>query len=110
MGVAGPQKRRDQVPALAVEDEQRMVDVLAVVAVVVAAFLLAVGGVVGCVEVQKNLIWSAVLLSLPEVKLEEDFGYLAARASRGRILHPRDGTLARKRGAALGKCAAGELQ
>jgi len=46
VGVAGPKERRDQVPAVAVEDEQRMVDVLPIVAVVVAPFLLPVGGVV----------------------------------------------------------------
>ena len=36
---------------------KRMVDVLAVVAVVVGAFLLSVGGVVGRVEVQEHLLW-----------------------------------------------------
>jgi len=38
-------------PALAVEDEERMVHMLLVVAVVVAAFLLSVSGIVGRVEV-----------------------------------------------------------
>ena len=110
VGVARPQKRPDEVPALAIEDEQRMVHVLALIAVIVRTFLFSVSRIVGCVEVQKHLIWSAVLLPLREVELKEDFGDLAARAPRGRILHPRDGRLARKSGAALGKCAAGELQ
>ena len=56
MGVSRPQKRRDQVPALPVEVEKRMVDVLAVVAVVVTALPLAVGGVCGRVEVQEYLL------------------------------------------------------
>jgi hypothetical protein len=41
MGVARPQERTDKVPTLAVEDEQGVVDVLLVVAVVVASFLIA---------------------------------------------------------------------
>ena len=47
MGVARPQERRDQVSALAVEDEQGVVHVLPVVAVVEGALLIAMGGVVG---------------------------------------------------------------
>ena len=47
VGVARPQKRRYEVPRLPVEDEQGMVQVLLVVAVLVAPFLLAVGGICG---------------------------------------------------------------
>ena len=98
-------------PALAVEDEQRMVDALPVVAVVVGAFLLPVGGVVCGVEVQKHpLRRSAAFLSLSEVEFEEDSGYLVARAYRGRVLHPRDGRLAGKLCSALGQRAAHHLQ
>jgi hypothetical protein len=46
VGVSGPEKRRYEVPTLAVEDEQRMVHMLPIVAVVVRAFLLSVSGVV----------------------------------------------------------------
>jgi hypothetical protein len=72
VGVACPQKRRDQVPALAIEDEQQMIHVLPIVAVVVAPFLLSVGGVVCGVEVQKHPLRGASPLSLLEVKFEED--------------------------------------
>ena len=51
MSVARPQERADQMPALAVEDEERMVHMLLVVAVVEAAFLLSVSGIVGRIEV-----------------------------------------------------------
>ena len=41
-------------PALAIDDEQRRVHVLPKVAVVVTTFLLPVGGIVCCVEVQEH--------------------------------------------------------
>ncbi len=91
-------------PALTVEDEQRMVDVLAVIAVIEGAFLLSVYRIVGGVEVQKDLLWSAIALPLSKVGLEEDFGYLAARAFVRRVLKSREGRLARQIGAALGQC------
>jgi hypothetical protein len=62
-------------PALAVEDEQGMVDVLAVVAVVEGAFLISVSGIVGRVKVHEHPLRGTVLLPLREVKLEEDLGY-----------------------------------
>ena len=64
MGVARSQERRDQVPALAVEDEQGMVHVLPIVAVVVASLLIAVGGISGRVEIQDYPLRSAVLAPL----------------------------------------------
>ena len=82
-------------PRVAVEDEQGVVYMLLEVAVVVRAFLITVGGVVRGVEVQKHFIWRALLLPLLQIELEEDLGYLVARASGGRILHPTDGRLAR---------------
>jgi hypothetical protein len=89
-------------PALAVEDEQGMVDVLAVVAVVEGAFLIFVSGIVRRVKVHEHPLRGTVLLPLREVKLEEDLGYPVARAPRGRVLHPGDGRLAGEIGAALG--------
>src|SRR5215212_8422406 len=61
MSIASPEERRDQMATIAVEDEQGMVYVLLMVAVVVGALLLAVDRVVGRVEVQKHLIWRTVL-------------------------------------------------
>src|SRR5829696_3237645 len=110
MGVSRPQKRRDEVPAFSVEDDQRMVDVLPIVAVVVTVFLFSVDGICGCIEVQKHFLRSAVLPSLVQVAFEEDLGYLAARAPGGRVLHPTDGRLAGEIGAALRQRAAGELE
>lgn len=52
MGVSRPQQRRDEMPRLAVEDEQRIVHMLTVIAVVVRAFLLSVSGICGRVEVK----------------------------------------------------------
>ncbi len=47
MGVSRPKERREKMSRLAVEDEKRMIHVLAVVAVVMAPLLIAVGGVSG---------------------------------------------------------------
>lgn len=51
MGVSRSEKRRHEVSRLAVEDDERMVHTLALITVVVAVFLLSVGGIVGRVEV-----------------------------------------------------------
>jgi hypothetical protein len=67
---------------------------LLVVAMIVATFLIAVSGICGGIEVQKDLLRSAVPAPLCEVELKEDFGYPVARASCGRILRPADGRLA----------------
>ena len=66
MGVAVPQDGREQLARPAVEDEERMVHVLAVVAVVVAAFLLSVGRIVRRVEVQEHALRGAVFAPLPD--------------------------------------------
>ena len=76
---------------LAVEDDERMVDVLPIVAVVEGAFLLSVGGICGSIKVQKYFLRSAILLPLPQIEFEEDFGYSVTRASGGRNLKPTDG-------------------
>ncbi len=110
MGVSCPQQRHYEMPALAVEDDQRMVHMLPIVAVVVTTFLIPVGGIVRRVEVQKHPLRSAARLPLSHVKLEENSGYLVARAYRGRVLHPRDGRLRGKVLAALGQRAARHLQ
>jgi hypothetical protein len=102
MGVSRSQERRDEMSALAVEDDQRMVDVLPIVAVVVTTFLFSVDWICGRIEIQKHFLRSAILLSLIEVAFEEGLGYSAARASGSRVLHPRDGRLASEIGTALG--------
>ena len=52
---AGAQDGGDELPGVAVEDQQRVVHVLAVVAVVGAAFLLPVRRVVGAVQVEHDV-------------------------------------------------------
>ena len=94
MGVAAPQQHADQMSTLAVEDAQRMVDVLLVVAVVVATFLITVGGICSRIEVQKHLLRSAIFAPLPHVESQERLSYSVARAPRGCVLEPRDGGLA----------------
>jgi hypothetical protein len=46
MSVSCPKERRYEVPTVAIEDEQGMVNVLPIVAVVVGTFLLSVSGIV----------------------------------------------------------------
>lgn len=96
MGVTPPQQRADQVSTLPVEDHKRMVDVLSVIAVVLGAFLIAVGGVVCGIEVQKHFLGNTLFASLLEVELEDGLGYSVARAPVGRVLKARDGRLARQ--------------
>lgn len=55
-----------------------MLDKLAIIAMVIAALLISVDRICGCVEVQKRLLWSAVLLSLTQVEFEEDLGHVVA--------------------------------
>jgi hypothetical protein len=70
--------------------------VLSVIAVVVGAFLIAVGGVVCGIEVQKHFLGSTLFASLLEVELEDGLGYSVAPAPVGRVLKARDGGLARQ--------------
>jgi hypothetical protein len=110
VGVARPQQRRDQVPRVAVEDEQGMVDVLLEVTVVVGAFLIAVGGVVRGIEVQHDLLRGAAFSPLSQIEFEDGSGYPVATAPRSRILRPRDGRLACQLGPVLGQGAANHLE
>jgi hypothetical protein len=63
MGVARPQERTDKVPALSVEDEQGMVHVLLVVAMVVAAFLIAMGGISAVESKSRRIFFGAPFLA-----------------------------------------------
>ena len=84
-------------PTHPVEDEQGVVDVLFVVAVVEGAFLISVGGIIGGIEIQHYPFRDALLASLFEVELEDGLGYPVARASGGSILKARDCRLACQR-------------
>jgi hypothetical protein len=67
VGVAGAQHSRDQLAALTVEDDQRMVDVLLVVAMIVAAFLFAVGRIFCGVKVEQDPLGQPSLAALLDV-------------------------------------------
>ena len=109
MSVARPKERADQVSTLTIEDQEWVVHLLSVIAMVEGAFLLSVYRIVGCIEVQKHLLGSTVLAPLFEIELEDDLGYLMAGASCGRVLEAREGRLARQILCALGQRATGEF-
>lgn len=99
---ARPEKRRDQMTTLAIEEQKWMVHVLTVIAVVEGAFLISVYRIVGRVEVKEYLLWSTVLATLPQVKFKECLGYSMAGSPGRRILQAGDGRLARQVLSALG--------
>jgi hypothetical protein len=70
VGIASSQNDRNELARLTVEDQKRMIHVLLVVAVVVGAFLLTMGRIVGRVEVQKDLARSIARASPLHVELE----------------------------------------
>ena len=62
-GVSRTQPRRQQASAVTFEDQHGMIHVLAVSAVEEAELLLAVGGIVGGVEIEQNLTTLADLVA-----------------------------------------------
>ncbi len=88
-----------------------MIHVRPVVAMVVGAFLLAVGRVIGGIEVQKDALGrTAVLHSLSDVELHECLSYPVARAGREGILKARDRRLACEVGPRLRQSATNQLE
>lgn len=83
---------------------------LAVVAVVVGALLVAVGGVVGGVEVQEDPLRRPPLGALPDVELAQGVSHPKASASIGGVLQPRHRRLAREVLAGLRQRPAHELE
>jgi hypothetical protein len=63
VSIAGPQNRCHQLARFAIKDQERMVHVLLVVAMLATAFLLAVGGLVRRVEVKQYLLRSSTFLA-----------------------------------------------
>ncbi len=110
MDGAGAQDGRDELLGVAVEDEQRMVDVLAVVAVVGAALLIAVGGVVGAVEVEQDALGRAGVLALAQVEQGKRLSQTDAGVAVDRVLHPGEGGLAGEVVAVDGALSAGQLE
>ena len=71
VGGAGQHDRDDRLAGLAVEGQERVVHVLAVVAAVGASFLPAVGGVVGPVQVEDDARRHPAPLALPQGALAQ---------------------------------------
>jgi hypothetical protein len=86
VGGARAQDRGDQLPGVRVEDEERMVHLLAVVAVVSRPLLLAVRRVVGAIEIEHQPAGSTVPLPLAHIDFHEGFGKLIAGVPIHRVL------------------------
>lgn len=90
-------------PALAIEGQKWMVHVLMVMAVVEETFLLSVDGIIGCVEVQQHLLWSTARRALSEINLEEYMEHSVTATNVHSVLQAREGGVACRILAALGK-------
>ena len=93
----------DELVGVAVEDEQGVVHVLAVVAVVAAALLLAVRRVVGAVQVEQHVGRDASrrALAFLQVDRHQRLGQAVAGAAVDRVLQAREGRLTGQVGARL---------
>jgi hypothetical protein len=94
VGIAGTQDRGDQLVGVAVEDEQRVVHVLAIVAVIARPFLRAVGRVVGRVEIEHDPRRGAAGGALAQIDQRQRPRDPVASAQRDGILQAREGRLA----------------
>ena len=83
---------------------------LAIVAMVVARFLFAVGRVVGRAEIKQDPLRRAAFAALLDVELAHSRRYPVADAGAECVLHPRDWGLARQVHACLGQPPAREFQ
>jgi hypothetical protein len=110
MGVARSQECGDELACICVEDQERVVDMLLVVAVVVTLFLIAVGGIVCGIEVEQDLLWGTILATLGDIHLGQSPRHLVAGTATNRILHPANGGLARQILATLRQGSTYQLQ
>ena len=110
VGVARAQDGGDELVGVAVEDQQRVVHVLAVVAVVGGPLLLAVGRVVGPVQVEQDPRGRPAPLPLPEVDRAQGHGQAVAGRRPHRVLQAREGRLAGQVGPRLRQPAADQLE
>ncbi len=110
MAITRTQHGRDELVRLAVEDEQRVVHVLAVVPVVGAAFLLPVGRIIRAVEVEHDVGGHAVPLPLAQVDLPQGQGQAVAALAIDGVLQARQRRLAGQVGPGLGQAATDQLQ
>ena len=88
-------------PRLAVEDEQGVVHVLPVVAVVGAPFLLPMRRIVRAVQIEHDVRRHALPFPLRQVDRAQGLGQAVAVPRRERILEAREGRLAGQVGVGL---------
>jgi len=87
-GVSRTQSRRQQASAVALENQHGVIHVLAVSAVEEAELLLAVGGIVGGVEVEQNLAARADLIAAETDELLASGVAQANQVAAGRRILP----------------------
>lgn len=95
---------------VAVEDEQGVIHVLAVVAMIGRALLVAVGGVVGAVTVKENAPWRPVLAPLRQVEPGQGTGNTMTALAAGAVFQAGQSGLAGQVVTGIGQLAADELE
>jgi hypothetical protein len=110
MTAPGAEDRRDQVAGVAIKDEQGMVHVLAIVAMVADAFLLPVRRVIGPIEVQDDALGRPRPFALADVEFEQGRRQRFDRVAIDRVLQAREGRLAGQRGAGRRPAATDQLE
>jgi hypothetical protein len=110
VGVGAPQDCCDELVSLSVEDEQGVVHARFVVAMVEGAFLLAVGGIICGVEIQKHPLGSATPAAFSEVELEHRASDAQALPSARGVLKPGDRRLTGEVRVGLGQASQNQLE
>ncbi len=97
-GMTGPgtQDGRDELAGVAIEDQERVIHVLAVEAVVGDPFLLAMRGIIGAIQIEDDVRWDPVALPLLEIELHQRHGEPVAGFDVDGILQPGEGGLTRQ--------------
>ena len=93
MALARTQHGTDELVSLAIEDQQGVIDVLAVEAVIRAAFLVAMHRVIGPVQVQHDVGWPTTSLALTDVEHHQHLGQGFADLAVDLVLQAREGRL-----------------
>jgi hypothetical protein len=110
VGVAWSEHRRDQLAGVAVEDQEWVVHVLLIEAVVGDTLLVAMGGIVGAIDIDQHLAGWSVPAALADVEVDErDRQSLDGVAVDG-VLQPGEGRLAGKIRTAVRQPAADQFE
>jgi len=108
VNIAGAENRGKRKPVEAVEDQQRMVHVLIIVAVKETQLLVPMGGVVGGVHIQYDPFRRAEMR--PDVQIGQEVGEAAEIATGYPVLKPADGRLTGQIGACLRQSSRHDLE